>query len=110
MASTKMKALHTFLGQPGEGDERGKVRMGREFSVATPARAKALETSGLATTVRKASVTDKATTRTPNKAAQKGPTKSAGGKTGAAKTASSSRPAPAPSTQKSGGPAGAQGS
>lgn len=110
----KMKALRTFRGRDGEGNERNRVKAGTEFNVENDARAQALVRGGMAVVVQNAPATkeksaakDKAADPKPNKAAEAGPTPAqAGGKTGEGKSQSSSRPAqargkPAASSKKS---------
>lgn len=88
----KMKALRSF-GVAGANE--GKVKRGREFDVKSDARAKDLETHGLAyrleTRVQPTPV-DAAEPPPSNKAAEAGPLDSVGGETGAAEPAPSSPP------------------
>lgn len=93
--SIRMKALKTFEGRPDEG-ERGLVRAGHEFTVAQDARAKELELGGKAVPL----VASLASSRAANLAAIAGPLPSRGGRAGAAKSRSSSRPVPAPAKKK----------
>lgn len=94
----KMKALRTFRGRDGEGNERNRVKAGTEFQVADDGRASSLVRAGMATIVVGAGKAKAAAVAEPkkNEAATAGPTKGqAGGKTGAAEQQSSSEPAPA---------------
>lgn len=84
----RMKAIRSF-GFPGSNE--GHITHGKEFTVASPARAQDLEAGGLAFRLE-----DRAPAPAPapvqNKAAVAGPLASAGGKTGAAAAPSSSAP------------------
>lgn len=94
----KMKALRTFRGRPGEGNERNRVKSGTEFSVENDSRASALVRGGLAVVVQGAAKSEgkDGKPKKENKAAEAGPTKAqAGGKTGEGNAQSLSDPAPA---------------
>lgn len=97
----KMKALKTFLGRAGESEGRDNiVKRASEFTVDSETRAKELEKLGLAQRLhgRPAARTAPAAKR--NAASGAGPLRSAGGKTGAAGSQSSSLPGLQPATRK----------
>ncbi len=99
MPGVKMKALRTFRGRPGEGNERHRVKAGTEFTVENDGRAQALVRAGMASVVQGAPKEKKGDKVEPkgNKAAEATPTSAApaGGETGEAKPQSSSPAAPA---------------
>jgi hypothetical protein len=94
----KMKSLKSF-GIPGVNE--GKVRRGREMDVASEHRARYLEGHGLAYRIEMTAQPQRLDAPRSNKAAEAGPLDSAGGMTGEAETAPSSRQAPRPPQHRS---------
>lgn len=104
--TVRMRALKTFKGRPGEGDN-GRVRAGREFDVADQRRADSLERIGNAVPLRGFARGKQAVAKTIRKAGGitiTSPSSRAGGKIGGGKSASSSRRVRAPKTAPSAKP------